>query len=449
MKKKSQTHAAPAAEQQPSSPSTTTNEVADAASTNSGKEYLLGFLPIPRILLLLPMLGVWGAGIGYAIWNAYRIRLFALIEYGRVIHEFDPWFNFRATQYLSKHGWHAFFHWFDYMSWYPLGRPVGTTIYPGLQITAVAIHRTLRWMGKKYRMSLNDVCCFMPAWFGSGATVFLGLLAYECSGSPSAGVVASLIMAIIPAHIMRSVGGGFDNESIAVTAICSTFYFWVLSLRSRDIRTDSKYWLVGIMTGLSYGYMVAAWGGFVFVLNMIAAHAGLLVLVDWARGQFSDQLYKAYSLFYVIGTAIATRVPPVGMNPFKSLEQISALLVFLVLQALYLSERERRKSNKPIAIHSFKGIQIRVKYLLGLVGILFTLIVLLYPTGYFGPLTARIRGLFVKHMKTGNPLVDSVAEHQPASPEAFWQYLHHCSTLAPYGLPILLLHNFRQSSFIV
>ena len=44
---------------------------------------------------------------------------------------------------------------------------------------------------------------------------------------------------------------------------------------------------------------------------------------------------------------------------------------------------------------------------LGLVGIMFVM-----PTGYLGPLSSRIRGLFVKHTRTGNPLVDSVAEHQ-------------------------------------
>jgi len=27
-----------------------------------------------------------------------------VIVYGRVIHEFDPWFNFRATQYLVDNG---------------------------------------------------------------------------------------------------------------------------------------------------------------------------------------------------------------------------------------------------------------------------------------------------------------------------------------------------------
>jgi dolichyl-diphosphooligosaccharide--protein glycosyltransferase len=127
--------------------------------------------------------------------EAYRIRLYAIEEYGRVIHEFDPYFNYRATEYLWANGWHAFSHWFDYLVrtragdsweqsavggtkgwshhrcgrsvrlshtrtlllsqvWYPLGRPVGTTIYPGMQVTSVAIKKFLlpNW-------SINDICC--------------------------------------------------------------------------------------------------------------------------------------------------------------------------------------------------------------------------------------------------------------------------------------------------
>jgi hypothetical protein len=49
----------------------------------------------------------------------------------------------------------------------------------------------------------------------------------------------------------------------------------------------------------------------------------------------------------------------------------------------------------------------------GVVGV--ALLALILPAGYFGPLSSRVRGLFVKHTRTGNPLVDSVAEHQPAS----------------------------------
>ena len=58
-------------------------------------------------------------------------------------------------------------------------------------------------------MSLNDVCVYVPAWFGVSATVFVGLLASECSNSWSVGAAAAVIMSIIPAHIMRSVGGGW------------------------------------------------------------------------------------------------------------------------------------------------------------------------------------------------------------------------------------------------
>jgi hypothetical protein len=33
-----------------------------------------------------------------ACLEAYRIRLYAIEEYGRVIHEFDPYFNYRAAE---------------------------------------------------------------------------------------------------------------------------------------------------------------------------------------------------------------------------------------------------------------------------------------------------------------------------------------------------------------
>ena len=64
--------------------------------------------------------------------------------------------------------------------------------------------------------------------------------------------------------------------------------------------------------------------------------------------------------------------------------------------------------------------------------------IILMPTGYFGPLSARVRGLFVRHTRTGNPLVDSVAEHQPASPQAYWQYLHYMCYCAPVGYALCI-----------
>jgi len=215
-----------------------------------------------------------------ACFFAYDIRLYAVTEYGRIIHEFDPWFNFRATQYLADNGWVRFSKWFDYMSWYPLGRPVGTTIYPGMQVTAVTIWKTLGLIGDSVAMSLNDVCVFFPAWFGAVATLLTGLLTAECSGDKNAAVVASLVMSIVPAHTMRSVAGGYDNESLAVTAMVLTFFVWCRALRT------PRSWPIGAAAGLAYVYMVAAWGGYTFVLNMVGLHAAILVPFGKVRVPF-------------------------------------------------------------------------------------------------------------------------------------------------------------------
>ena len=418
---------------------------------------------------------VWVSVVAYTIYwlakLAYIFRLGAIKEFGPIIHEFDPYFNYRATQHLYENGWKAFAQWFDYMSWYPLGRPVGTTIYPGMQVTSVFIknHILLDW-------SLNDICCYVPAWFGAVASFFTGMIAYECSipangysnfvqlvmdiidgklteytpssktrrvaglfWSPAAecGLFAMALMAVVPAHLMRSIGGGYDNESIAMSAMVMTFYFWVRSLRADD---PHSHWY-GIATGLAYFYMVAAWGGYIFVLNMLGLHAAVLVL----SGRFRPKVWAAYSLFYIIGTSLSVQVPVVGWSPLKSLEQLGPCAVFLGYQVLYVTEGIRLKQK----LSRKEAWRLRFRVAGTLIAILIFLVVLLAPKGYFGPISARVRGLFVKHTKTGNPLVDSVAEHQAASPKAYYQYLHNVCIIAPIGFFMVFFSLSDSSSFLI
>merc|ERR1719230_2516172 len=120
-----------------------------------------------------------------------------------------------------------------------------------------------------------------------------------------------------------------------MAAICCVFWLWM-----RSVRTPSS-WPFGILTGLSYVYMVAAWGGYIFVLNMIGVHALILV----GLGRFNSGVYKAYTLFFVIGTAGAIQIPVVGWQPLRSLEQIGPLGVFLGYQSLEFCDFNRRKFN--------------------------------------------------------------------------------------------------------
>lgn len=61
---------------------------------------------------------------------AFCIRLFSVVKYESVIHEFDPYFNYRVTGFLTREGFYNLWNWFDEHTWYPLGRVIGGTIYP-------------------------------------------------------------------------------------------------------------------------------------------------------------------------------------------------------------------------------------------------------------------------------------------------------------------------------
>ena len=326
--------------------------------------------------------------------NAYTIRLHAVEVYGRVIHEFDPWFNFRATQYLVDHGWREFFTWYDHESWYPLGRPVGTTIC-GMQFTAGDLPRAQRdglrrQPERRLRVHPRGLRRHRHAVHRAHRARSRGREAQA-----TAFAITAAIMAILPAHIMRSVAGGYDNESVAVTAIVATFFWWI-----RSLRTEQS-WPFAFAAALSYGYMVAAWGGYTFVLNMVGVHAASLFLA----GRFTWNLYIAYSVFYLVGTGLAVHVPVVGWTPLRSMEQMGPLFVLGLAQlAAALHAKKRVLGERDYAAFRNRAA------LLGAAGALAALVAL-DASGLVGGLSARVRGLFVPHTH-GQPLVDSVAEHQ-------------------------------------
>ena len=371
----------------------------------------------------------------WAVHESYRIRLYPVKIYGRIIHEFDPWFNYRAAQYLADNGSDAFWHWFDHRSWYPIGRPVGTTIYPAMQFSALyiweglksgvaaAVLRGREIAGFAANMSLKDVAVYIPAWFSVISTVSTGLLTREASGSWLAAGLAAACMAIVPAHLMRTVAGVFDNECVAVPAMCLLFLLWCRALRTKHS------WGFGALAGLAYAYMATAWGGYIFAGNMIAVHVAVLYLL----GHRTPQLTWAYSLWWLCGTLPASLVPIVGKAPFTSLEQVAPMAIFFGLWVLRVCDYvEARRHMTRDEGNRLRRTVVAACVAVGAVGAL---------VGFFAPLSARVRSLFFTHTKTGNPLVDSVAEHQPASVSSYVYTLGTLFYLLPVGMAVTALRG--------
>lgn len=67
--------------------------------------------------------------------SAFATRLFSVLRFESVIHEFDPYFNYRTTKYLAENGFYSFHNWFDDRVWYPLGRIIG-----GINCMLISFH---------------------------------------------------------------------------------------------------------------------------------------------------------------------------------------------------------------------------------------------------------------------------------------------------------------------
>jgi hypothetical protein len=75
-------------------------------------------------------------------------------------------FNYRSTAYMVKNGIYNFLNWFDERAWYPLGRSVGGTVYPGLMLTSGSIHYVLHTFN--IPVHIRDICVFLAPTFRYG-----------------------------------------------------------------------------------------------------------------------------------------------------------------------------------------------------------------------------------------------------------------------------------------
>ena len=193
--------------------------------------------------------------LGLIVLLAFFIRLFAVIRFESVIHEFDPHFNWRTTEYLAKEGFVEFWNWFDAGSWYPLGRVIGQTLFPGLMTSSGMIYWFLNFVG--IQVSVREVCVFFAPMFAGFTALASYLLTKEVTNRAEAGLFSALFMAICPSYLSRSVAGSYDNEACAIFAIVFSFWCFV-----RAVKIGSVMW--GLVSALGYLYMVASWGGYVF-----------------------------------------------------------------------------------------------------------------------------------------------------------------------------------------
>ncbi|KAM0564395.1 hypothetical protein ACHAPJ_000608 [Fusarium lateritium] len=362
---------------------------------------------------------------------AISSRLFSVIRFESIIHEFDPWFNFRATKYLVANGFYKFWDWFDDRTWHPLGRVTGGTLYPGLMVTSGAIYHALRAL--TVPVDIRNICVLLAPAF-SGLTAYAAyLLTNEMTTSPSAGLLAAIFMGIAPGYISRSVAGSYDNEAIAIFLLVLTFFLWVKALK-----LGSMLW--GGLCALSYGYMVASWGGYAFITCLLPVHAFTLICM----GRYSDRLYVSYTTWYALGTLASMQIPFVGFLCVKTSEHMPALGVFGLLQIIAFGYYVRS------AITGKQITSIMIAVLIGSFVLGLSSLVALTTLGYIAPWGGRFYSLWdTGYAKIHIPIIASVSEHQPTAWPSFFFDLNFLIWLFPAGVYMCFQNLGDEHVFIV
>lgn len=364
---------------------------------------------------------------------AFSIRLFSVIKYESVIHEFDPYFNYRVTQYLSRHGIYEFWNWFDDRTWYPLGRVIGGTVFPGLTLTAGFMWWLLNSLN--IPLSVGTVCVFTAPIFSANASWATFLLTREVKGT-GAGLTAAALIAMVPSYMSRSVAGSYDNEAVAIFALVFTFYLYI-----KTLNTGSLFYAA--LNALAYFYMVCSWGGYTFIINLIPMH----VLLCIVAGRFSARLYIAYAPLIIFGTLLAALVPVVGFNAVMTSEHFGSFLVLVILHIVAVAYHMKRVlPPRLFKVAATLVVMLGTAVAFTLAAVLITLVAASPTKGWSGRSLSLLDPTYASKYI---PIIASVSEHQPPTWPSYFMDINVLAFLVPAGIIACFLPLSDSSSFVV
>ena len=188
-------------------------------------------------------------------------------QFGYDLHEYDPFFNYRATSFLAENGLAAYMDWHDELSWYDKGRNISEKSQVMLHVTAAAAYGAFGG-----GTDLYDFAVIFPAVVGSLTVLAVFALVRLVAGT-AAGLAAALLFSVALPVILRGLLGWFKSEPLGVlyglVALCLLLYAFRPAGRYRAAALAAAGGAVSMLA-------VSAWGGAMFF--MLAASLFFLTL---------------------------------------------------------------------------------------------------------------------------------------------------------------------------
>jgi len=358
-------------------------------------------------------------------------------DYGYQLMEFDPFFNFRATEYIVENGFIEYFEWHDDKSWYlPLdsigighettnggGRNVSNTSQVMLHTTAAITYQIFGG-----NSSLYDFTILFPAAIGSLTVIIIFALVRVFAGT-TAGLFASLLFAISMPIILRGTIGWFKSEPLGLFYALLGLYLFFSGIRSKNKKIAFSKLLFG---GIVMTFAMASWGGIQFFIIPL----GLFILaLPFVR---KDHKFLIWSIPLFVGSFLLSAImfERPGFGFVFGLGGISLVVPTIFLVLCIFVQKISKDKNK---------IRNGLILLFSILVIGSFLITINEELDFLSLPSFRYLNALNPFLTTLDPLTDSVAEHSTTSLR--FSFIFHSTLLifSALGAWFLLSKKITQS----
>jgi len=209
----------------------------------------------------------------------------------------DPYYNMRLVDNTVQTGRFPFFSSNDPLLAYPFGKSGGRA--PLLVMSAIGFSKLLvPFMSEAD--AIGYAMEFIPALFGAllvFPVYFIGKILF----GKKAGLVAALLIAIIPIHISSGHGsayGLFDHDSFNLLLFFLTFLFLIKSIKEKDTKRSILY---ALLAGIPLAALSMVWVEAQFLYTVITVYAVVQLLIDIFTNKVEERFVMSIAIALFTG----------------------------------------------------------------------------------------------------------------------------------------------------
>ena len=317
-------------------------------------------------------------------------------SYGLELFEFDPFFNYRATEYILDNGYDAYSEWIDEKTWHPFGRDVSQNSQVMLHTTASILYQLFG-----FNSSLYDFVILFPMIIGS-LTAIAVFAFVRVLGGTTAGLLASLMFAVSVPIFTRGLIGWFKSEPLGLFFAFIAIYLFVSGI----MVNKGKFSFIRLIFGgifLTFG--LSSWGGILFFFIPIILFYFILPFLK-RETKFTILAVSIFSVTLMISSLLFERT-----IAFTS--SYAGLLIAFSTGYVIICEIIKKFSNESNYLRNC---------LVFLVSII-TTVIGIFSVGLIELPRFRYLNAANPFLTSQDPLTDSVAEHMTTSLSQSYAFL--------------------------